>query len=262
MSAPEWEFRQPQATLATDACSAVLNVDEPSRGIRKVRLHEHPLPGHLLGVGAIGLATPTLDEVSVAASDVNTLQRVDAYQRLGDIVASYEGGSPGEVRKQIYWRALPTRSPSALAAFELVVSLQTQLLDLYPTVEVTTTLPAHSLWQLAELEEPKLQQLRLKKGDRLKIEAGARPSCFLVRLPGHAYSYAEMLPPADFHAAQMHFATSGQLQIRQHIAAGRLEKGVIRRARVRGVFLPRRRDASAAIAWYRDLLASPLPLTA
>jgi len=40
-----------------------------------------------------------------------------------------------------------------------------------------------------------------------------------------------------------------------------LEKGVILKARVRGVLLDRARDGVSAIEWYRNLLQSEPPLT-
>jgi hypothetical protein len=51
------------------------------------------------------------------------------------------------------------------------------------------------------------------------------------------------------------------LRLVHHLFPESLEKGVIRRGRVRGWFLPREGDADAAAERYRQWLAEPPPLT-
>jgi hypothetical protein len=82
-----------------------------------------------------------------------------------------------------------------------------------------------------------------------------------MALHGAAYSYAEMVHPADFAGASLELRGEELLRFSHPLFAERLEKGVIRRVRLCGVFLPRDRDLEKASAIYRNFIAEPLPLT-
>jgi hypothetical protein len=77
----------------------------------------------------------------------------------------------------------------------------------------------------------------------------------------------EMIHPADEAGGVFFVAGLGVNQrpvagsIRHQLFASFLEKGVILRARLRGEFLPRERDADLAAEAYRQFLAAPPPLT-
>jgi hypothetical protein len=71
-------------------------------------------------------------------------------------------------------------------------------------------------------------------------------------------SYAEMVHPTDFVMAE---ADGGQCYARSTLFPERLEKGVIRRGRVCGWFLPTENDLATAVELASQFVDEPLPLT-
>jgi hypothetical protein len=70
-----------------------------------------------------------------------------------------------------------------------------------------------------------------------------------------------MVHPADFHRDEVHALTpEGRVRIEHHLFAQALEKGVLLRARVRGVFLARDGDLQLAAEVYRAFAAAEPPL--
>src|SRR5690606_25519941 len=73
--------------------------------------------------------------------------RIDSYVRGSDLVANYSEAPPAQLRTQIYWRSLlpaefsPAHASKALAAFDLIVSVTTPLLDCNPEAAVRAVLP-------------------------------------------------------------------------------------------------------------------------
>ena len=124
-----------------------------------------------------------------------------------------------------------------LGALSLIVSVETSLLDSRPLVEVCTELPAEEVLPL----------------DQRGV---------LYRLPGAEISYAELSAPGEFQNLRLERQEQTFRTSRWKFFAHFLEKGVIRRARLRGVFLPREDDVARADACYEELLIAELPLTA
>jgi hypothetical protein len=73
-----------------------------------------------------------------------------------------------------------------------------------------------------------------------------------------------MIHAADFTTAEITKQLAAGLGIRSafRLFDERLEKGVIRQARLRGVFVPRQGDQQAAIECYHHFVRSAVPLTA
>jgi hypothetical protein len=71
-----------------------------------------------------------------------------------------------------------------------------------------------------------------------------------------------MIHPADFTEATVHVGERQRLQLTTALfAREQLEKGVIRRARLCGMFMTRRHDCERAAEAYRRFVDSQLPLT-
>jgi hypothetical protein len=88
----------------------------------------------------------------------------------------------------------------------------------------------------------------------------------LLRLPELGVSYAEMVHPADPGRSELHRVSkpspeAAALELRHHLFTAALEKGVILRARVLGVFLERADDEAAAAGYYQAFAATAPPLT-
>jgi hypothetical protein len=140
--------------------------------------------------------------------------------------------------------------------------MQTDLLDSHPRISVTTSLPALELWRLTSLEKAEFKQVSLTKAEPQQVHYSQGPGCYLWRLSGDRWSFAEMLLPSDFHSTEIRSDGAGMFSLSHRLFERSLEKGVILKARVRGVLLDRGRDAVCTLEWYRHLLQSDPPLTA
>ena len=74
-------------------------------------------------------------------------------------------------------------------------------------------------------------------------------------------AYGEMVHPADVDSEELVTRDEESVELVHHLFAQPLEKGVILRARARGVFAPAEMAKSAVASAYTDFLAAPLPLT-
>jgi hypothetical protein len=191
-------------------------------------------------------------------------QRVEWYVRAGDLVVTYADQPAPAMRSQIYWRAAAHERQGAIAALSLVASVQTSLLDSCPTLSVRSQLVASEAFQMSEAERGSFTNLVPFFDASAPNDALAPPHCYLFRLPGRQYSYAEMIHPSDQRETSwdgwLH-GTDYRLQLRHELFASQLEKGVILRARVLGVLLDRQGDKAAAAAHWASFLRDELPLT-
>ena len=154
---------------------------------------------------------------------------VDTYTRGDDLVATYAETELHPLRVQIYWRSL--HAAASAKGIELLLSVQTGLLDSDPTVEVVTVLPGDAALQALPVEgSPNDQQ-------RLLVESGS----FVASHATMNGTYVEMIHPGDAHRTTI--AHEGdRMVVRRKIFEHRLEKGVILRARLRGYFLASSRN--------------------
>ncbi|MFO0898895.1 MAG: hypothetical protein U0836_15835 [Pirellulales bacterium] len=218
-----WRLQRTHATLDTPAGrQASLDLSRPWLGMRIAGLSE--------ACRFLGVAVPCVEPV---------IATYDSYVRGRDLVATYEQNAERPIRTTLYWRALDEADAAgARLAIELVVSVQTSLLESRPTLEVQSDAPAAAVPLPPELRD-----------------------CSLLRLAGSDESYLELLHPTAF-------ATSGQevdgawVRLRHRLFFPEdLEKGVILRARLRAIMLPTAGDSEAAAGYHRSFLASPPPLT-
>lgn len=254
-----WVQNNQAAALRLDGLKAALDFSWPDLGLNALHAGHESLPGSLLKVQF----APSATSLS-GASSLPTAPRASTefYLRGGDAVADYPATDPFPFRSLIYWRVLEGSEPPAVAALEAIVSTQTDLLDSHPRISVSTSLPALELWRLTNLEKAEFKQIALLKAEPQQVHYSQGPGCYLWRLSGERWSFAEMLPPSDFHSTDIVSDGAGMFTLSHRLFERSLEKGVILRARVRGVLLERGRDAVCAMEWYRDLLKSEPPLTA
>lgn len=157
---------------------------------------------------------------------------LDAYVRQSDLVATYAPAADAPWRVQVYWRA--SVMPEAFC-IDLQISVQTHLLDSAPEVIASSVLPV---------------------APRPSPDAG----CLLFRL-GPATAYAEMIQPADAQCSRLRSAEGTATALERVLFAERLEKGVILRARVRGLLTSGDFGDGELTEAYRAFLAEPPPLT-
>lgn len=234
--------------LRAGRLSARLNPVRPGDGIVDVRIDDVAVADmHVLGV-----------ELPGGVSD----GEVDCYVRGGDLIATYAETTDRPLRAQTYWRASLGQS-GALASIELIASVQTSLLDACPRLATTSVAGSTSAIQLRD-----------DLGGERALDAprrGAAPSeplgdlpCFLLRLAGVDATYVEMTAPDESVGSSLTRVgdkPGSAMRLSHQLFAERLEKGVILRARVLGVFLDRAGDVTAAVRQYEAFLAEAPPLT-
>jgi hypothetical protein len=168
------------------------------------------------------------------------------------------------MRAQLYWRAGVHERHGAIVAIELLASVQTNLFDSCPKLAVRSQLVASEAYRMADAARGSFVGIVPPGDDFLPDDSPDVPQCYLFRLPGRQYSYAEMVHPADSRHSNWEGWLHGadyRLQLRHELFAERLEKGVILRARVLGVLLDREDDKAAAARHWNAFLHEALPLT-
>jgi hypothetical protein len=264
MTSPTWILDQQYARLQLDRVSARLALGHPDRGLFDLRLAAWELAGaQLLG----------LDFPSSAEGEVRN--PLECYQRGRDLVAAYSESASWPVRVDILWRAVsPANIPGVLFGVDAIVSVRTALLDSWPELAVRSRLPATQVLRLTGVETARFEPCDGGSCPQLVLKAGGGPCCLVFRMPEAPFSYAEMTPPADFQGACVvplsekceKTEESGKsespaiVEVRHRLFAERLEKGVILRARVRGVVVDRTEDLRSACACYSAFAAADPPL--
>jgi hypothetical protein len=162
----------------------------------------------------------------------------------------------------VYLRAWQfTHGEIAFPAIELIASVQTSLLDSDPTLNVRSHAAARDVLQLTSVEASRASTIEWNGGERHFLAASTAIACFIFRLTGGPSSYIEMVHPADFNQSVLRRLPSGKTEVCHRLFAGRLEKGVILRSRVRALLVPGEHDASLASACYAEFAASEPVLT-
>jgi len=244
-----WQLADYSASLSLPSFAAQVNVLEPWRGLLAPKWFNTDLPSlvSVLQVDARELIAP------------NRLP-LDVYERGPDIVATYAPSEGRNVQTQIYWRATEPQCGGPAAGVELIISAQTHLLDSRPGLSTTSTLPAGSVFQLTD-DAAQLEELSFDGTMKHDFSPAQRTTLFLFRPWGATFSYVEMIHPTDFAGASIELRGENLFRLTNHLFPERLEKGVIRRARVFGVFLSQVSDLRCAMAAYREFSDEPLPLT-
>jgi hypothetical protein len=263
MTAQAWFLESSRATLRIGPLAASLDLTRPALGLSAVRYHGQPLTLSLLA-----LETPAIAQLDGASL-------LERYVQWDNLVAAYRESPSWPVRVDCRWRA-GVEGP--LAVLDLVVSVRTPLLDSRPEMAVRSTLAATGAWQLVSADSGRFEPWSDGLGPQaspgatagLSSSAGSTvgqpncgtPGCLLFRLPGNAWSCVVMVHPADFTRIAL-AAGAGEpraFRLAYHLFSGRLEKGVILRARLRCLLLPRDSDFSLAAAHYASFIAAEPPL--
>ncbi|HET6881153.1 MAG TPA: hypothetical protein VFI31_13415, partial [Pirellulales bacterium] len=219
-----WQLRSTQAVLYCGPLCASLDALSPEQGLSDACYANVSLVGaQFLGVG-----------LRINGPEVVS----DFYQRGGDLIVRYGQTQERPFGVLIYWRAaLVDLCGLVCPRVDLVVSVETNLLDSRPMVTAQTRLgPA---------------------GNEAIFSA---PGYLLARLATAAVTYAEMCHPDDA-IAPITDSTGDKVSCRTPLFGQPLEKGVILRSRLRGLFLPTRDSQPQAQAALADFAAEPPPLT-
>ena len=283
-----WQIENNIATFADPDFTGRIDLAFPGGGIVPHRSTGNlPATAHLLG--ARRLVWRPAEGVCEAPHAL-----VECYARGVDLVATYAEAPEEEVRPQFYWRRIPRDPATGAHGFELIASLQTNLLDSRPLLEISGNWPVAGVtcgelprgddrqgpgspnlsWQKrgADGSSPIVPAILAawnsaggaseagntagaKQGKGKKGGGGS---------PVGSIAYVEAVPEGDLAEATWSPDPAGGIRVVWRLLAERLEKGVIRRARVRGMFFPGNpadeRLREAIESWRRRWLAEPPPL--
>lgn len=192
----------------------------------------------------------------------------ETFVRSGDLAAIYAPTAEFPFRSQAYWRLQSHPSEverrNVLAACELVASTQTDLLDSRPDITVSSILPAGRVYRLLDPVTAEFAELAMA-GSIQTLTPADGTSCLVVRFVSLPYSYAELVFPFDFESTRLERSdVNGQRAVKtvHHLFAHPLEKGVVLRSRVLGLWMHSDADLETAAAHYRLFAQSDPPLTA
>ena len=222
-SVSPWELKGGFARLALGDLSATLELSRPEAGCQDVQFR-----GEKLDLSQ-WLAVSPASQSRVIVEDV--------FTRGGDLVATYAETPEWPIRWQVYWRVLLGEALGpALAGLELIVSAQTSLLDCSPALVAQTRLSGPS--SLISRDEGGI----------------------ISRLSAAELSYLELIHPADHRGTDIQ-STGEQVTLRHPLFLKSLEKGVILRARLRGLLVRASAAETAGDVCARLFRDSPTPLT-
>jgi len=255
--AVNWKLDGNHAHLSCGPLSGTVTVDQANASFVVEQWSERPVSG--------------LTVLAYSGLDFVTESLAETYIRGGDFVATFTESRADRVAPQLYWRALFVKEFRA-AQIELIVSVRTNLLDSSPASR------AHSLVYLnanplhaTSLDAPHfdgIEMFPVRPGEIatwrpvIKFDTSkSRQHLFVFRIPEHGLSFAQMVHPSDFVAAEL----AADMQLNYSLSATlfpeRLEKGVIRRGRICGWFMPAENDLETAVQLARQFVDEPLPLT-
>jgi len=209
-------------------------------------------------------STP-LDELSLlftrGPSDVFRLVLKEWYVRGTDLVAHFERTPSHHLTLALYWRAGYSREHRSVS-MEMILSMQTDLLDSLPQAQVHSFSQGGQLWQTDSFSKKRFEQVRANQVGARRAGQTSPEQLFVFRNEKLGLSYAQTVHPSDFVAAEIGAdEISGLWGVASKLFPERLEKGVIRRGRICGWFMPVENDLETAVALARQFANEPLPLT-
>jgi len=134
----------------------------------------------------------------------------ESYVRGDDLVAGFAENQQWPFRVQVYWRAVAEED---YFGFETIASVQTSRLDVSPELWLSTHF----------IRQPVKRHQTVQQDDRIA----------LIQLPNTDVTYFEVA-----HSSNQVATLAVKNGMSHQLFNGHLEKGVIRRARIRGLFLP------------------------
>jgi hypothetical protein len=254
-----WRLENGSAFLSCGALEARVDLARPDLGLSDVKILDRPLNGARL----LCVEAPDTAQLNAAA--------IDVYQRGADLVATYAASDAWPFRLQVYWRVWIGQFAPAIAAVELIVSLQTQLLDTVPRLFASSQFPPADVYQLVDASRGNF--VRREPIATSMSNVASACDCTLFRPLSLAWTCGEMTHPqgavmselvperVDAEVAAPHSAEDVGLRLSHQLFAERLEKGVILRARVLTAFVERSDERRSLASIYRDYAASDPPLT-
>ena len=185
----------------------------------------------------------------------------EAYVRHNDLVAAFTESTAHQFAPQVYWRMMNSASGGRIASLEVMVSVQTTALETTTAMQVATDIGPGEIVRCEPDQDGRISNALVL--DTSVPYESSTPAVVLFRPAGVGWSYAEMVYATDFrnfHLAPLDNEPDWN-RVTWALFTEHLEKGVIRRGRMRAVWLPRENDQELLQAEYFDFINGPLPLT-
>ena len=244
--AVRWRLEGARALLTCGPLEAVASCDDRGHDLVVTSWNGKPVSD----VAVLGSAGPKEASGSIAISE--------RYLRGADFVAIGIPSGKFRIATQVYWRAMVDQT-RLVASVELMLSAQTELLDSVPTWTVTSFLGAAKRFYACGLDRSRFEDI---SGAAKSIDAGeCKEHLLLFRIESLGMSYAQMVHPSDFVSAHAAFFGDKPFGVEATLFPEHLEKGVIRRGRIRGWFMPVENDQEMAVELARAFVNEQLPLT-
>lgn len=181
----------------------------------------------------------------------------EAYVRGNDLIVRYRQSADDVFAFQLNYRLLIDSSD--ILGIELWISIQTDHLDTTPWLELSSEL-AGANWQSLRHDELMTSKSGLPEPE--SIQPGEAQVAALAACPSNAPSTCVwLIEPRD----QVQFQLTSDLNASEQHAklfGAFMEKGVIRRARLRLMLIGNAFNPQQVKELYQDFANSPLPLTA
>ncbi len=242
-----WRLDQQVATLSLAALKASVDIARPQLGVQGIQVESQPFDAHLLALAPSGAPATWPAKVT------------DAYVRGTDLVATYSGDSTWPYAPQVYWSASPEQlGLESVPSLSMVVSIQTSQLDTHPRLDIRSSLSAAEVLLISLVGDDVLVDSHIEGVQGIDPRAIA---CGLLwRFDRDSFCYAEIMPKSDFRQLAIE-RTSDMIGSRWELFAEFLEKGVIRRAQLHSMFVPRENDVQLVAECCQNIERRPLPLT-
>ncbi len=200
-----WQLDGSHAKLASGLLAARLDLADPASGLTHLTWEDIPLPpqANVLGVATAPFKTAPFK--TAPCDRTATQPPIDAYLRGSDLIATYGPTASFPFRFQVYWRAQAGRYSDQAIAIELVVSIQTDLLDSRPRLQVTGLIPAASgsHWRSAEPDGDDREDFCFPLPAPREFEPADGIGCFRFKGAGSRVDYCELVHPSDFRCSSL-----------------------------------------------------------
>lgn len=171
---------------------------------------------------------------------------------------TYDAVEPFPVRTEAAWSVALSPRNAVEAVIDAVLTVGTENLRAQPRFSVRSEVTVIQVL-VAEAEHPSQDILWKPWTPRESLDQ-VNSTIVLLRLPGGKLSYLEIAHPADCHSSSLVSHGQSAVRLERTLFASTLEKGVILRARLRGVLLDRVDDTAHAASTYAEFIESEPPL--
>jgi hypothetical protein len=245
-----WTIQGQQVRLKTNDVSGTLDLGVPGGGLQQLSCSEKTLP-------LVGLLGVSLPQQLIDASQANL-----HYTRDNCLVASYGDLTTTNCHAQLQWRCLDSQPSSWLAGLELVISFEAPILTRLPEWQTVSEISNQVILAPADSEAETWVPITDDAQTASSLEKH-HYKMLLCRFPEQELSYVEMV-----HCQQTWLSVfSGTKDSDSETTAwglqtpaDQLEKGVILRRVLRGLFLPLDKDESLAREAYQQFATIAPPL--